>query len=395
MFSNIATRLRGETNPLYAIRDRLISDGCEITDLISGNVNDHGILYPQELLQSILIESSRKCAVYHPDSFGQKAAREAISEYYEEQGLSLSADSILLTPGSSTSYWYCFKLLADEGDEILCPSPSYPLFEYIALLSGVRMIPYRLTETDGWGVDLAHLEACISTRTRALALISPHNPTGHVSSHDEISELAEIASRHNLAIISDEVFSEFLLDPQRVLPRPAGSDAPLVITINGLSKMYALPGVKLGWIAVSGEAGRVGRAMKALEMISDTFLPVNEIIQAAVPDIMKEGRDFLWSYAGQIRERWRHVDSLLSQCDECSYVRPDGGFYVTVRLQTLEEERAAETILGEDRILLHPGHFYDLKPNHLVLSFIQEPEVASEAYPRLLVRLARISHRVS
>ena len=116
----------------------------------------------------------------------------------------------MITPGTSVSYWYCLKLLADEGDEILCPCPSYPLFDYIALLSGVKLIPYRLQESRNWSVDIDQLEACISTRTRALVLISPHNPTGHVASPEEIAGLAEVARRHDLAIISDEVFSEFL-----------------------------------------------------------------------------------------------------------------------------------------------------------------------------------------
>jgi alanine-synthesizing transaminase len=358
MFSRIASQLHGETNDLYGLRDRLKKQGYPVIDLISGNINQQGYEFPQECLEEILVQASRQSRVYRPDSFGQKPAREGVSEYYRGRGFCVDSDNVLLTPGTSLSYWYCFKLLADEGDEILCPQPSYPLFDFIALLSGVRLVPYRLDEANDWAIDMEYLEAGISTRTRAIVLISPHNPTGHVASSDEIHRLADIAFRHDLAIVSDEVFSEFLLQPA-VLPRPVGSAAPLVCTLNGFSKMFALPGMKFGWMALSGKEDRVRQAMRSLELISDTFLPVNEFAQAAAPEIFRKG----------IAEE--HVESM----DCCSYLKPDGGFYVTLKLNGIDEERAAQKFLNKNRILIHPGYFYDMKPDHLVLSFVQRPEM--------------------
>lgn len=311
MFSRVASRLHGETNPLYKLRDEITSAGHAVVDLTSGNVTEQGILFPQPLLEGILTEASRRSRIYRPDSFGQMPAREAVSRYYLAQGIEIPPEQILLTPGTSLSYWYCFKLLADEGDEILCPRPSYPLFDYIAALSGVRLVSYRLDEEQQWAIDFANIENSISTRTRALVVISPHNPTGHVSTQNELDKIGELALRHDLAIIADEVFSEFLIE-RRTLPRPTGSRAPLVLTLNGFSKMFALPGIKFGWMAVSGEQEKVRRAMRALELISDTFLPVNEIVQAAAPDIFEQGRDFLDSYAGEIRRRWGSRASSLS-----------------------------------------------------------------------------------
>ena len=307
MFSKIAAKLHGESNALYKLRDALKAGGQDVRDLISGSINEQGFVFPQDLLEETLVRGSRQCEIYRPDSFGQRQARAAISEYYRAAGYAIDADRILITPGTSLSYWYCFKLLADEGDEILCPCPSYPLFDYIALLSGVRLIPYRLDEARQWAIDIDQLEACVSTRTRALVLISPHNPTGHVAAPDEIAALADVARRHNLAIISDEVFSEFLLGNE-ALPRPAGSAAPLVFTLNGFSKMFALPGLKFGWMAVSGESDKVRQALRALELISDTFLPVNEIIQAAAPDIFKCGQDMATEFASHIRECWKRTE---------------------------------------------------------------------------------------
>jgi alanine-synthesizing transaminase len=392
MFSKIASQLRGESNALYTLRDRLKSEGHEILDLISGNINDQGFVFPQSLLEEILIRGARQSRVYRPDSFGQLSAREAVCEYYAGCGYAVSPERVLITPGTSLSYWYCFKLLADEGDEILCPCPSYPLFDYIALMSGVKLIPYRLQEAQSWDLNIEHLEACISTRTRAVILISPHNPTGHVASSGELSALAEVACRHDLAIISDEVFSEFLFGGQP-LPRLVDGAAPLVFTLNGFSKMFALPGVKFGWMAVSGTQEKVRESMRALELVSDTFLPVNEIMQASAPEIFRGGKEICAEFAGRIQECWKTAENFLAQSRNCSYIKPGGGFYVTLQIGDLDEEKAAKAILQENHTLVHPGYFYDMDPNHLVLSFVQNLETMRDSYPRWLGTIEDLRRR--
>jgi alanine-synthesizing transaminase len=381
MFSKVAARMHGETNLLYRVRDEILAAGGTVVDLTSGNVTEHGIQFPQRLLENILTGAARRSCVYRPDSFGQKPAREAVSRYYAEQGVRIPADQILLTPGTSLAYWYAFKLLADEGDEILSPRPSYPLFDYIAALGGVKLIPYQLVERRQWAIDFDHLENSISNRTRALVLISPHNPTGRVATGEELLELAALACRHDLAIIADEVFSEFLM-ARTELPRPAGLGAPLVLTLNGFSKMFALPGIKFGWMGITGETGRVREALRALELISDTFLPVNEIVQAAAPDIFHEGRPFLSDYAALMRRRWEITRGFLDQAPHCRHHAPDGGFFVTLELER-DEEEVAEAFLRQAGALAHPGYFYDIAPHHLVFSFALNPERLREILPRL------------
>jgi alanine-synthesizing transaminase len=386
MFSEISQKLRAESNDLYRLRDALKSQCHTIQDLISGNINEFGYVFPQNLIEEILVHGSRNCRIYQPDSFGQKSAREAIADFYLKSGCRIDPDNILITPGSSLSYWYCFKLLANEGDEFLCPCPSYPLFDYIALLSGVKLTSYRLSEANDWAIDLEHLEANITTRTKAIMLISPHNPTGHVSSAEEIVGLADIACRHNLPIISDEVFSEFLIQPG-LLPRPAGSPAPLVFTLNGFSKMFALPGIKFGWMAASGDPDQVRQAMRALELISDTFLPVNEIVQASASEFFQLGNAVRFEFAMRIRECWRLAEKALSGMKGITYVKPQGGFYISIRLNNMDEEQAAKIILQETHILVHPGYFYDMDPHHLILSFVQKPETIRDAFPKLMAAL--------
>jgi alanine-synthesizing transaminase len=209
-----------------------------------------------------------------------------------------------------------------------------------------------------------------------------------VASPEEIAGIADVAKRHDLAIISDEVFSEFLIG-RDFLSRPAGSDAPLVFTLNGFSKMFALPGVKFGWMTVSGEPVRVRKALRSLELISDTFLPVNEIIQASAPEIFEHGQSIKLEFAKRIRECWKLTENALASNLHFHYVNPDGGFYVTLRLENLDEEQAAEAILRENHLLVHPGYFYDMAPNHLILSFVQKPETIRESLPKLLNTIER------
>jgi alanine-synthesizing transaminase len=371
-FSSLADSLAAAKNPLYTLHDELRAAGFPIFDLVKGNVNEHGIIYPEEILREILLESSRRARVYRPDSLGQIEARDAVSAYY---GGKVPPEQVVMTPGTSVSYWYCFKLLAEPGDEILTPQPSYPLFDYIARLCGVRLTPYLLDESEKWAIDLEHLERQISSRTRAIVLISPHNPTGMVASAEQLQELAEIAARYEVPLISDEVFNEFLFDRDK-LPRPALTDAPLVFTLNGFSKMFALPGMKIGWIAVSGDTHLVQKSVSALEMISDTFLPVNETAQFSVPLIFLRGQQFLAHYRRTIVDCRNLAVDCLSGCD---VVPPAGGFYITVRLSS-EEEEAALKLLRDDSILVHPGYFYDITPNHLVMTFIQDPANLRKAY---------------
>lgn len=384
MFSDLANCFQGETNPLYRERNALQARGEKIIDLVSGNVHHHGLLFPQAILEEALRAGAEQARIYKPDPLGQRSAREAISRSYQAEGLSIPPEQILLTPGTSLSYWYAFRLLADPGDEILSPRPSYPLFDAIAALAGVQMVDYRLAEEERWAIDFDHLESRITPRTRALVLISPHNPTGAVADETEIARLAEIATRRRLAILSDEVFSPFLFDRER-LSRPAETAAPLVLTLNGFSKMFALPGLKIGWIALTGEAERVRKALAALETISDTFLPVNEAAQFAVPAIFEGGKTFYAEYRSAIRDRAALAAKILSQSDRRSFIPPQGGFYATIRLRDsgADEEAIALGLLREERILVHPGYFYDLAPDHLIFSFVSEPAVLEPALKRL------------
>ena len=379
-FSSLATRFPGSKNRLYRVRDKFVEEDRPIVDLISGNVNEHGIVFPGGLLKDILAQAAEKARVYKPDSFGQPAARAAIAGHDPSW---ITADRILLTPGTSVAYWYCFKLLCETEDEVLCPTPSYPLFDYIAKTCGVHVRNYRLIERQGWMIDLEYLEEQITERTRAIVVISPHNPTGKVVDSAQADGLAAIARRHELPVIADEVFSEFVFEGQGA--RVADGDTPLVFTLNGFSKMFALPGMKIGWVAVSGKSRLVSKALSALELISDIFLPVNEIAQFAVPAVLEKGGEFLEEYRNQMSER---RNTALAALENLDLVAPQGGFYLILPYtRDIDDQDLAIELLEEENLLVHPGYFYDIEGRHLVLSYVQPPAVLDDALPRLRARL--------
>jgi aspartate/methionine/tyrosine aminotransferase len=371
VISSIAEHFDLPTNRLYQVRDDFLHKRIPFVDLVSGNVNTQGITFPKKLLQRAMAAGIRGSRIYHPNPLGQPVARQAVSRLYASEKHVIPSDQILMTPGTSVSYWYAFKLLADAGDEILTPSPSYPLFDSIASLSGVKLTSYRLRERARWEIDFSDLEAAITPRTKAVVLISPHNPTGAVATSEEVQRLGEIAARRNLAIISDEVFSSFLYDLKE-LPRPLTTSAPLVLTMNGLSKMLALPGMKIGWMIVTGDPSLVRKAMKTLEMISDTFLSVNEGVQLALPQILGKCAVFQKSYGITIQDRRAKVIKVLEQRPEFPFVRPEGGFFLTIRLKDsgVDEEELAIRLLQKRRLLVHPGYFYDMERQHLVFNFV-------------------------
>jgi aspartate/methionine/tyrosine aminotransferase len=386
MFSNRSSPFFGSVNRLYALRDALVARGKNITDLISGQVA--AVAYPEDALEAVLREG-RVCArVYRPDPLGQPVAREAVAQYYRQTGFSIPAGQIVLTPGTSLSYLYAFLLFADAGDEVLAPIPTYSLFDAIASLCGVKMVPYRLDASRGWAIDIDHLQAAVTGRTRAIVIISPHNPTGAVASGAELAAIATLARQHQIPILSDEVFGEFLFDRNR-LPRPAATDAPLVVTLNGFSKMFALPGMKIGWMALSGASDTVSQATEGLAAIADTFLPVNEVAQFAVPGIFREGEAFLQRYRKTISQRRAVACDLLSSSPRLSFVPPAGGFYLTLRIHSpdLDEERLALDLLRAEQILVHPGFFYDLDRSHLVISYTSDEESLRRSLKRLVQQI--------
>lgn len=318
--------------------------------------------------------------VYRPEARGLRSAREAVSELTKSP-----VEDIVLTASTSEAYSYLFKLLCDPGDSVLVPAPSYPLFEHLAELEGVRAVPYRLAYDGAWHVDLGSVRAAVDARTRALVLVSPNNPTGHYTREAELAELA----RFGLPLISDEVFAPFWLGKPRPLPpRPADC---LMFTLDGLSKRAGSPQLKLGWMLVSGPEGARREALSRLELIADTFLSVSTPVQQALPQLLELCPEITEHIARRCRENL----AALSQAVRGSAVTlltPEAGWSAPLHLpRVVSEEELVLGLLRDASVLVQPGWFYDFEDEpYAIVSLLGEPRAFHEGVARLVTHVTRV-----
>src|SRR2546430_11691983 len=254
------------TNRLTIAHQEALSSGGKLIDLTISNPTRAELRYDESAILSGL--SNPKTLDYDPQPKGMRSAREAIAQYYASM---VDPESLILTTSTSEGYSFVFRLLCNPGDEILVPKPSYPLFDFLAELQDVSLVPYSLIYDHGWQIDFHSLETALSPKSRAVVLVHPNNPTGSYISAQERQHLNQLCRRHKLALIVDEVF----LDYAHGKPQPtfaANRDA-LTFTLSGISKISALPQMKLAWVAVSGP--NASGAMQRLEGIAGTYLSQN------------------------------------------------------------------------------------------------------------------------
>src|SRR3989475_1885286 len=262
--------------------------GREVLDLTISNPTRAGLRYDEEFILKSLVNP--RALDYDPQSKGLHSAREAVAAYYRDQHTSdIDSESLILTTSTSEGYSYVFRLLCNPSDEVLVPKPSYPLFEFLADLQDVKLVPYPLIYDQGWQLDFPSIHKAVTDQTRAIVVVHPNNPTGSYVSDTERSALNKVCREHNLWLIVDEVFLDYAHDG---LPRPtfAANQDALTFTLSGLSKISGLPQMKLAWIATSGpkDTAQVNTALARLEVIADTYLSMSAPIQLATPMLLEQ-----------------------------------------------------------------------------------------------------------
>lgn len=380
-----------DTNRLSQLIAEKRQADARILDLTESNPTRAGFEFPTTDILPALANPS--AMTYEPQPKGLLVAREAVAAYYAEREFAVSAEQIHLTASTSEAYSFLFKLLADQGDNVLVPQPSYPLFEFLASLEGVELRPYELEYLSvGWRMDFDSIERAITASTRAVILVNPNNPTGSFVKRDELPRLNQLCARNNLALIVDEVFSDYAFgeDETRVASLVENS-AALTFVMSGFSKILALPQMKLGWIVTNGPDGLREEAIERLDLIADTFLSVGAPVQHAAPNWFQ----LRAGLQRQILERVKANRDWLAAKVEHSPVRmlnAEGGWYATLEVpRHSSEEELVLHLLAEDGVLAHPGYFFDFpREAFLVLSLLPEPEAFQEACERLLARISQI-----
>jgi aspartate/methionine/tyrosine aminotransferase len=365
-------------------------------DLTASNPTTVGLQYDEEELLRAL--ANPEALRYEPQPKGLLSAREAVAAYYAERGAQISPDDLILTTSTSEAYSFVFRLLCDPGDALLVPTPSYPLFDFLAGIQDVKLFPYELVYDHGWQIDVVSLFGAVdgteaaSARCRAILAVHPNNPTGSYLQPRELQLLNDVCAENDSAIIADEVFLDYALAAQPPLTCAANNDA-LTFTLSGLSKISALPQMKVAWIAVSGPPALKRDALARLEVIADTYLSMNAPVQLAVPTMLEQRHSIQRQLMARIRANLQELDLQLAAQQLCHRLDVEGGWYATLRVPvTSSDEDFAIALLQQRDVLVQPGHFYDFTADgHLVLSLITLSDVFRAGLARLLEYVATLS----
>ena len=375
--------------------DEARARGVRLLDLTASNPTRVGLRYDSAAILGAL--GSEHAMDYDPQAKGLLSARGAVASYYRERlaggrrdvastvSTSVDPERVVLATSTSEGYSFVFRLLCNAGDELLVPKPSYPLFEFLADLQDVKLVPYPLIYDHGWQMDFHSLEKAFTGRTRGVVVVHPNNPTGSYVQPGEFAALNDFCRAHGLALIVDEVFLDYALDG-REHASFASNDEVLTFTLSGLSKISALPQMKVAWVVTSGPDSEVREAMERLEVIADTYLSMNAPMQWAIPTLLEQRTSVQQQLQERVKKNLVELDHRLAQQKACERLCVEGGWYAVLRVPvTRSDEELAIELVRERSVLVHPGHFYDFPSDgYLVLSLIAEEEEFREGIVRVL-----------
>ncbi len=387
MFSN-RTNWNFLENKLTLLLKSLKRERVSILDLTESNPTHCHFKYLDANLLSPLSSSAN--LAYEPSPNGKQEARQAIQKYYAEKGIQIDEAQIFLTASTSEAYSHLFRLLTNAGEKILIPKPSYPLFHFIADLNDTQLDHYSLNyQNNRWQVDSDQLLGSVTSVHKAMIAVHPNNPTGSFLKTGEAKKLIKLASEKSLAIISDEVFSDygFAEDPER-WKSFADTKEVLSFTLGGISKCLGLPQMKISWIIVNGPKGLMNHAMERLEMILDTYLSVGTPSQAAIPYWFSQRNKIQSEIRERIVKNYASLEKIFLNSG-VSCLKIEGGWYGILKLPDFKtEEEIVLELLEKDHVLVHPGYFFDCEEGiYLVLSLLPESNSFQEGCERILQRL--------
>jgi aspartate/methionine/tyrosine aminotransferase len=328
---------------------------------------------------------------YRPDPRGLISARQAVVDYYHGHGRNVDPETVFLAASTSESYAWLLKLLCDPGDTVLVPRPSYPLFDFLAALEAVRLEPYRMhcLPDAGWRIDLAQVQSLTTSRTRAVILVNPNNPTGAYVRPDEWGALCGWCRDHDLALIVDEVFLDYVSPfyPESKVST-AGNPGALTFTLSGISKVLGLPQLKLGWIQVSGPPSLCLPACRHLELISDTYLAASTPVQTALPILMAQRDLFQHQVLNRLHTNETFLKTACNRLTSGRMLPREGGWAAILAMQNgISDEDMVCRLLESDHVLVHPGYFYDFDADDcLVVSLLTRPDDFAIGIDRLVAR---------
>ena len=384
---NVRYDIRG---PVLRRAQELENAGHRLLKLNIGNPAPWGLNTPEPIMTDVV--HNLRDAQGYSDARGIYSARVAVAQYYQTLGVrDVQPDDVFLGNGVSELIVMSLQGLLNTGDEVLVPSPDYPLWTGAVSLCGGRAVHYRCDEERDWEPDLAHVAASITPKTRALVIINPNNPTGAVYSRDILLGLLDIARKHNLLVLSDEIYDKILFDG--AVHECAAALAPdlLVLTMSGLSKTYRAAGLRSGWLAVSGPKARSEEYLEGLQLLANMRLCPNVPAQHAVQTALGGYQSIveLIKPGGRLYEQRDHAWRKLTDIPGVTCTKPGGALYLFARLdpemhKIRDDERMIIDLLEQEHLLLSHGTGFNFPTtDHLRVVFLAPVDVLDDAIDRL------------
>jgi alanine-synthesizing transaminase len=368
----------------------LESQGESILKLNIGNPAPFGFEAPDSILN--YVAEHLHDAEGYSHSMGIIQARSAILSHAMSHGFSnINLDDIFLGNGVSELIVSTTQALLDNGDEILVPSPDYPLWTAAANLAGGKAVHYICDEAADWTPDIDDIKSKVTTKTKAIVVINPNNPTGAVYPLEILQEIAKIAETHQLVVFADEIYDKILYDDAQHIPMGSLIEKTLCISFNGLSKAYRLAGFRAGWAITSGNKALAKSYIEGINMLLSMRLCANVPAQLAIEPALngKQCIDDLRLPKGRLYEQRELGYSLLTQIEGISCVKPKGGIYLFPKLDPKRypiknDEQLIHDFLMQEKILLVQGSAFNLNDNqHFRLVFLPEKDQLTHAINRL------------
>jgi alanine-synthesizing transaminase len=369
---------------------QLEAEGHEIVKLNIGNPASFGLFTPDSVLAQVTESVARSQG--YSDARGIAPAREAVARYYQRRGLhSVNPAEIYLGNGVSELIVMSLQALLNPGDEVLVPAPDYPLWTGAVSLCGGRAVHYRCAEDLDWNPDIDNAASLITERTKALVIINPNNPTGAVYSKETLEQLLELARRHELLVLSDEIYDQILYDGAMHHHTAALAPDLPVLTFGGMSKNYRLAGFRSGWLVVSGPRWPVTEYLEGLELLANMRMCPNVPAQHAIPAALDGGIDItpLLQPGGRLRDQRDKAWELLTSIPGVDCYKPAGALYLFPRLdpevhKISDDQKMCIDLLEQQHLLLTHGTGFNLpSTDHLRVVFLAPVDVLEDAIGRL------------
>ena len=384
---NVSYDIRG---PLLQTALKMESQGHRIIKMNIGNPAPYNFDTPEEMLQDLIANLQQ--AQGYCDAKGLFSARKAVMHYTQKCGIAqVSTDDIYMGNGVSELIQISMQALLNQGDEVLIPAPDYPLWSAMVNLCGGKAVYYRCCPEDHWMPDLSHMSSLINDRTKAILMINPNNPTGAVYSAKCVRSIAELCERHQLVLLSDEIYDKILFDQAVHHPAAREIHHTLCITYGGLSKNYRAAGLRSGWMILSGDKEGAQEFIDGIDLLSAMRLCANVPAQLSVQTALGgyQSIDDLVSPQGRLYRQRTFLSDALNQIDGITCERPQGALYVFPQLDrerypTLDDYSFADQLLKQEKVLVVPGRSFHCEyDRYFRLTILPQQHMMEEAVMRI------------